>query len=292
MEIPVKRIGKSGTAWSMVLLMAILGGVAGCASIGGGQAGEVRVRTVWKARDQYVAIEKQDRHAGIAPTANAHPADLPVERLRSALESIDAHPAGKDVTVALFKDPELNILGEKIREGLASAAPDEDVTFAVIGHYPVLLGLMRERKVTTGRVFCLDGQLNIIFGDILRDVKENEDRRLFPFLPGSRASSVPGEWTLVAKPDGERFTLNRSDWATFPLVPPRTLVVPPPVQLVPGSGVTGDKAPHPVVSPEKPGKVGKTSVEERLIILNELRNKKLITDEEYRMKRQGILDEL
>lgn len=277
----------------MVLLVAILGGVAGCASTGTGQAGEVHVSTVWKARDQYVAIEKQDRQKGVAPTANAHPADLSVERLRSALESIEAHPTGKDQTVALFKNPELEILGEKIREGLASAAPDEDVTFAVIGHYPALLGLMQERKVTTGRVFCLDGKLNIIFGDILRDARDNEDRRLFPLLPGSRTSSVPGEWMLVAKPDGERFILNRPDWATFPLAPPRALVVPPPVQQpVPGSAVISEKVPPHAASPEKPGKSGRTSVEERLIILNELRNKNLITDEEYRMKRQEILNEL
>ena len=43
--------------------------------------------------------------------------------------------------------------------------------------------------------------------------------------------------------------------------------------------------------PAEPGKQGRT-VEERLMLLNDLKNKKLITDEEYRAKRQEILNEL
>jgi hypothetical protein len=38
--------------------------------------------------------------------------------------------------------------------------------------------------------------------------------------------------------------------------------------------------------------VAKKSYDERLIILNDLRNKRLITEQEYRDKRQQILDEL
>src|ERR1700681_1473074 len=168
MKAPVKRIRERSFPWAIVMLI-IFGGTAGCTTLKTNQTEYGRVRNIWEAREQYVAIEKQDRQAGVASTANAHPVDLSVERLQSAFESIEAHPADKDQTLVLFKGPELTILGEKIREGLASATPDEDVTFAVIGHYPALFGLMQERKVTTGRVFCLDGKLNIIFGDILRD---------------------------------------------------------------------------------------------------------------------------
>jgi hypothetical protein len=291
MEKTANRFRKWAPIWFMMALMVTAAGVAGCAAMRTGQGGDTIAKTLWQSRDQYVAIEKQDRSAGVTATANAHPADISVDRLRSALASMEVRLPGKDKKVPLFYDPELKILSENIRAGLASAAPDEDVTFAVIGHYPALLGILRERKVTTGRVFCRDGRLNIIFGDVLRDVREDEDRRLYPFLPGSRGAAAPGKWALTAKQEGEPFTMTRPDWVTFPLAgPPAPIAAPAARQENDSTGAENKEA--PAVSPEKPVAPVKKSIEERLVILNELRNKNLITEEEYRQKRLGILNEL
>jgi hypothetical protein len=46
------------------------------------------------------------------------------------------------------------------------------------------------------------------------------------------------------------------------------------------------------VSGDQPFSAGQKSVEERLQILNELKSKKLITEEEYQQKRLNILKEL
>jgi hypothetical protein len=288
MEIAANRFRKWAPIWFMMALMVT---VAGCAAMRTGQGGDTIVKTLWQSRDQYVAIEKLERPAGVTATANAHPADISVDRLRSAFASLEVRLPGKDKKIPLFYDPELKILSENIRAGLASAGPDEDVTFAVIGHYPALLGVLQERKVTTGRVFCRDGQLNIIFGDVLRDVREDEDRRLYPFLPGSRGAAAPGKWALTAKQEGESFIMTRPDWVTFPLAgPPAPIAAPAGRQE---NGVTGaENKEAPAVSPEKPAGPVKKSVEERLVILNELWNKKLITEEEYRQKRLEILNEL
>jgi hypothetical protein len=282
---------RNRAGWIIAMLLAMLGGVAGCATTGTGR-GDVRVRTIWEAGDQYVAIQKQDRQAGGAVTANAHPADVSADRLRSMLESVEVRLPGEGKGVRLFNDDELPTLTEHFHEGLASAGPDEDVTFAVIGHYPVLMGVLKERMVTTGRLYCQDGRLNIIFGDVHRYMKENEDRRLHPLLPGSRSSAASGEWTLATKPGGEPFTVKRPDWIEFPLAGP---VVPATAPAAPhDAGVTGagSKAAAPASPGEKPGKAGTATIEERLRTLNDLHDKKLITDEEYRAKRREILNEL
>jgi hypothetical protein len=269
----------------IIALVVMSAGVAGCATT---KPEETRERTLWQVRDQYVKIEKQDRQAGITVPANLHPANVSADRVRDMLESIEVR-FPEDKVGRLFNEEELTVLSENIHVGLGLARPDEDITFAIIGHYPVLLGL-KERMVTTGRVFCRDGELDIIFGDVHRIVREFEDRRLYPLLPGSRSAAPPREWRLAVKPGGETFTLTRPDWVTFSLAaqPPPVPAPAPPV----GESTGAEKKAAPAVSPAKPAAVGKKSAEERLMILNELHDKKLITDEEYRAKRLEILNEL
>ena len=253
---------------SMVILLPLLAGIAGCATTRTNQAEDVRVRTLWKVREQYVAIEKQDVKGSAAGAANAHPADISVGRLRDALESIEVSFTGNEKPLSLLNGPEVEILSENISSGLASAGPDEDVTFAVIGHYPALLGLFQERRVTVGRVFCRNGELNIIFGEVHRYVKEDEDRRLYPFLSASRAVAATGNWALKRNPGGEEFTVKRADWLSFPV------------------------APSPMIRHDTAGSGTGSNAEERLRTLGELQRKRLITDEEYRAKRREILKDL
>ncbi|HEY6874562.1 MAG TPA: SHOCT domain-containing protein [Geobacteraceae bacterium] len=272
------------SAWWLVVVVAMAGGIGGCATA---RTGDGREKIVWQSRDQYVKIEKQDRPAGAAVSANLHPADVPAERLRGMLGSIEVRPRGEEKGVRLFNDEELAVLGDNIHAGLAQAGPDEDVTFAIIGHYPVLMGLVKERLVTTGRVFCRDGEVDIIFGDVHRPVRENEDRRLYPFLPGTRGAAAPREWLLAARTGGETFAVIRPDWVTFSLAsPPTPAAAPAPASAGP------EKTAAPAISPAKPAAPGGKSAAERLMILNELHDKRLITDEEYRAKRLEILNEL
>ena len=268
--------------WSlMVVFMAAIGTLSGCATFGTAQGGRTTVATVWQAGDQYVAIEKQDQPAGATIIPNSHPQDIHADRLRSALGSIEVRLPGQAKGVQLFNEPELTVLTENISKGLAKAGTDEDVTFAAIGHHAAVMGLFKERRLTAGRVFCRDGEINIIFGDLLRDVKENEDRRLNPILPGSRSSSAPRNWELTVK-TGETFSMKRPDWITFPIMGPAISVGIPGVPQE--TGTTGTVV--------KPAPTAKKSIEERLMLLNDLHDKKLITEDEYRAKRLEILNEL
>ena len=252
---------------------------------------------LWQSRDQFVAIEKQDG-AGTAE-ANDHPAKLSADRLRSMLASLEITETGKDKPLPVFNEPEREKLVELLREGLSQAGPGEDVTFAVIGQFPALMGLVRERKVTTGRVFYRNGELNIIFGMVHRDFSENEDRRLAPFVPGSRTrpAELGGKISAAAGEPGS--TMKREDWIVFSSASIGTS------PGMPGESATPAMKPEQAErrppetdttrkqesKPAEPGKQGRT-VEERLMLLNDLKNKKLITDEEYRAKRQEILNEL
>ena len=283
------RIRAGGTGLFMMALLVAAGVVAGCATT---STGDARGKTIWQHRDQYVRVEKQDSPAGVTVPANIHPADISAGRLLSMLESIEVRFPGEGKAVQLFNDDELKVLSENISAALASAGSDEDVSFAVIGHYVALMGFLKERMVTTGRVFCRDGQLNIIFGEVHRPVKENEDRRLYPLLPGSRGADTRREWTLAAQPGMEDFTMKRPDWVIFPVAGPAVPVAAPATPQGSGSTGTGKKAVIPAEPREKPAMVGKKSVEERLMMLNDLRNKKLVTEEEYRAKRLEILNDL
>lgn len=259
-------------------MLAILfcGLLAGCAT--GTAATD---RTVWQLRDQYVKVEKQDPVAGAQAIANTHPATVTVDRLRAILDDLLLRAPGEK-GLGLFNDDELDVLSEQLQAGLQSAGPGEDVTFAVIGQYRALMGL-KQRMVTTGRVFAGNGELNIIFGNLHRPLRDNEDRRLLPFLPGRRSTTASNEGMLAAKPGGEPFSLKRSDWVVFPLDGPTT----PPVAPV---AIHTENA--PTAKEAKPPARGKASLAERLATLNDLHDKKLISDEEYRLKRLDILNEL
>ncbi len=286
MGISANRHGEA-LHWLLMALMVMAGVMAGCATARTGSPSGPTVRTIWQGREQFVRVEKQDHPAGVTVPVNDHPPDISADRLRTLLESIEVRFPDSDKTVLLFNDEELKILSENIRAGLASAGPDEDVTFAVIGHHAVLMGIFKQRMVTTGRVFCQGGKVNIIFGEILREVKDNEDRRLYPFLQGSRIEGAPRAFTLAVQPGRENFAMKRPDWVIFPVAGP---AVPAAAPAAPQGRVTEPAA--PAEPREKAAPAGRKTVEERLMTLNELRNKKLISEEEYRAKRLEILNEL
>jgi len=288
-----KTLPKSAcVVWLIIVLSVAVGGLAGCASTRTGTGEGNAVRTLWSAHEQYVAVEQQDRSGGAAAPANAQPADVSVGRIREILASIAVRTQGNNQAIPLFNDDELATLGEQIHTGLASAGPDEDVTFAIIGHHAAFMGLLKRRMITLGRVFCQGGELNIIFGDVLRDVNDKEDRRLHPFLQGTRNGGGPREVVLTVRPEKEKFIMKRPDWVVFPIAGPVSTEGSP---TAPEKMEKGGK-PDTVVQPATPGKEpavsGRKGIEERLMMLNDLKERRLITDEEYRAKRREILDEL
>ncbi|MBK5275758.1 MAG: SHOCT domain-containing protein [Desulfuromonadales bacterium] len=244
------------------------------------------VRRLWQSRDQFVALQRQDSSLGGAAILNDHPYEISPDRLTAILASIEVRSADGDKPEQLITNQSLEVLVPHMVQGFRQAAPGEDVTFAIIGLYKALHGFTKSPKVTTGRAFYKGGRLNIIFGLVQKDVNEREDRRLSPFTPGSRQKAVEGEWTLLPQSGQSGSNLVRKDWMIFSdewLAPVAQLPVtdkdvPPSVEAAP---VQSGKQ---VIDTRKPV--------DRLTTLNELKEKGLITEEEYRGKRLEIMNKL
>ncbi len=263
-------------------------------------------RTIWSSRalyagehsgEEYVRIVKQDRPSVGMIQQNDHPIMLQSGQIRTALSELEVRPSTGDKPIPIFTGRELDILGKRISEGLALAGPDEDITFAVIGQRSVLFGFAKRPKATTGRVFYKDGKMNIIFGRVVDEVKEHIDPRLEPMTPGSRSRQVSHKWTLPDEPGMQLYSAGdmiRSDWVMLDLAGLESSATTPERVTAPPESLQTQPPAHqaPVVAPvPKAGKPGKT-IEERLLILNDLKKKKLITDEEYKAIRANILDDL
>jgi len=265
--------------------------LAGCASLAIGTAEAGSGRTIWKSREQFVDLVPREREGGNS-AINEHPASVSPLELRRFLASVALSREGNETP--LFSEAELKVLESVGVKGLRQAGPDEDVTFAVFGYHTALQGFLKETKVTTGRMFFEGGKLNLILGIVQREVKDNEDRRLNPFVPGSRLQQADLAGRITAAAGGVPFTMKRSDWLVFSPdsdAPPVVEAVRPRPESAAPVAVPAIQSQEPLKRVDRPANQTR-SLEERLILLNDLKQKGLITDEEYRAKRLRILDEI
>lgn len=282
-----KRSGFSvlASVCGAALLMTFSLAATGCSmlnSIGS----EKDKNEIFKSRDQYVRITKQESAKGVKVPPNEQPVSLDEDQIRSAFGSLEFILPKANKSAPVFEKPELEVLGRNVSRALSEAGPDEDVVFAVVGDYRSLYGLTKEQMYTAGRVFYREGKLNIIFGEVHGKYWPTADRRLYPLAPGSRFKAKEHEWMLIGQPDQEFYSGSggqRTDWVVLDLASMEARAAMG-EQAAKAQGATGSGA-QPALQAQK-------SVEERLSILNDLKNKKLITEEEYQKKRADILKDL
>jgi len=266
----------SRTTLSLFALMSLLMLQSGCAT------DKANKSLVWHSRDQFVALVDRDDQGAERQVPNQQPITVSRHKLSAELASLWVKYPGKEKAKRLFDEPEVRLLSEQVLEALQQARSDQDVIFAVYGKDPILKGLAAEEVVTTARAFYRDNSLNLILGMVRERVRE-PDRRLQPFVPGARAASAPMPAQISSSSEKVTRVPNRPDW----------LVLQVPV------GTAADLA-EPEAQPEgaipvAPGTqkaVPARSIEERLKTLGELKAKGLITEEEYRAKKESILKEL
>ena len=108
---------------------------------------------------------------------------------------------------------------------------------------------------------------------------------------GSRkqAASLKGK---ILPAEGLTFVNDRNDWVALdlvPVAPPQPVAAPGQSVAAPGAYVPGQQSPmatspNPVIAPRE------KTIEEKLQILKNLREKDLITEEEYTAKKKQLLD--
>jgi hypothetical protein len=291
--------------FTALMLIALCFGTSGCAFFrSNGPEMKSTEKTIWHSRLQNVKIVRQDTAKGSAITQNEQPVLLVPEQIRNALASLEVRLKPEERLIPVFSKPELDTLSGKLSQALTEAEADQDVTFVSIGDRKAVYGLTKQPKVTTARVFYKDGKLNIIFGRMVEDISNDIDTRLFPLTPGSRIHAADHKWILEESPDIQFHAeggMIRSDWVMLdlasmaahealgikPAAVPERVVAPQETRQVQAPAY---QAPVVTQAPQT-GKTSKT-IEERLQILNDLKNKKLITDEEYKKKRADILNDL
>jgi hypothetical protein len=262
------------------------------------QSAKARQR-IWRIRE-FSTVQLLAREAG-APE-NQHPVKLNADALRIALgqfKSLDSR--GKER--ALFDTDELAEISEPIAQAFANAEPGDDVLLVSSARRD---GFLAPPTAVTARLFIEGGNLNFIAHDsnfefvhIVRSTSMSPN-----FLYGARGKA--SDVKLVGAGAGNR----RSDWLTVSLTQATTVPTPPPppplvLAAPPAAAATLTPAPAPaplVAAPAvpaapaapivKPADPKADDIERRLTALKQLRDKGLITDDEYKQKRKDILQSL
>jgi hypothetical protein len=261
----------------------MLDSLFGGASSGGESAkGDARRRT-WTLHD-FTTIRLVPRESGASP--NQHPVQVEPETLSKQLAQvrIESRQGGQ----ALFAADELGELTEPLAQALSNAGPDDDVLLLSTSRRGA--GLLAQPLGVTARLFAQGGSLQLIVNDVRLEFMNNYlgSRKPPEFTFGSR--NRPSQANLRSA----SATTVRPDWLALPLTasaapmaPAAAAVAAPPV-VAPAAPVAPAVAPAtPTPRPRDPGFAD--DIEQRLLILKRLRERGLISEEEYQQKRKEIL---
>ncbi len=303
--------GKTAMLHGCMIFTAFLAlSLAGCgANLQKGANSNVK-SVIWTNQDQFVRIESQDRDS-IMVSANDHPAKLSANLIRKTLGSLEVQFQGEEKPVPIFSQEELEILGEPISRGLAQAEPNEDITFAIAGIHQG----RTSQDISTYRLFVQDDRLNLIIGTLHQ--KYTGDMALL--IPGSRKYTPHSiNWTIEPRVGMKHKTngaltsdvVTRYDWLILNPTPDtfreaaqiwedsaefeseqhrmqqKIQKMEQSIEQIKRTSTTGT----PMTAPAVPTELNK--IEQRLQVLQQLKNKGLINDDEFRSKKQEILDSI
>ena len=264
-------------------LLFISGLLSGCATTApGSQAYDYEYQNLHR----FVRLQAVEADS----PGNDHPARVSPQTLTAWFSKLKASGIIKLFgEIEAFTEDELDEIVGPISTALARAGQDQDIVFQSRG-YRGMFGEHSEPTYTSGRVFVRNGQLNLILGELHSapdiDASDVDDIR---YPPGSRSARVETGWAL-SKGSGQLVD-GRGDWVRFAMTGETDLVAP--------AGQAGTTAPSPTApnnkTPERTeidATVGSQSqkIESRLRVLDDLKAKGLISDDEYQAKRKAILD--
>jgi hypothetical protein len=286
-------------------------------------------KTLWKAGHQYVKVVPREKDStpnqhpvtlSVAELATALGA-LQYNSEPGLLSRGDASP--------LFVASEVNDLANVLARAMPELGPDEDLAFVVIGLHRSTFA--RERMGVSGRIFYAGDRLNIVLGEVHKPLRvaankriattgemtDDIDLRVDPFKIGRRAKSRSLKHRITG-PKGLDFATTdrgtpREDWLRLDLGTLSAEVLREENKLPAGleeervrmqreaqkMAIERRQMREEMARMRKDmqgGPAGSTaaggSVEARLEQLEGLREKGLVSEQEYARKRDEILGEL
>ena len=213
--------------------------------------------------------------------ANSHPFAVSAAELRRLLSDIRVSGANSIKSEPVFTKEELETIVRPLVAALAKASPHQDVAFAVTG-YRGVFGSNSPKSVTTGRLFVNADGVNLIFGLMQERLGVGDyDDRNPPIRPGVRTRRIDwAPWKIA--PVGARFHEQRGDWLVFD----RSALTPAAATTAPSGGASANsrgEAAIPTIDTEA------QEIEKKLRVLDRLKERGVITDQEYSERRREIL---
>lgn len=248
-------------------------------------------RRNWVIRD-FSTIRLVPREPG--SQANQHPAEVSPDALRQQLTRL-RFTVGTS-SQPLFTSDEVGELVEPLVQALGNAGSDDDVLLLSSARRGD--AVLYRPVAVTARLFVQGGSLQFIVNDARYEFYNNYigSRRQPEFTYGSRART--GNAVLRS----ESATAVRADWLAIPLtagVAPAAATAPTAaattaIQPPTAAPIAPAVAPAPIAAPVAPALRPRDpgfaeEVEQRLTTLKRLRDRGLISEEEYQQKRREVL---
>ena len=139
------------------------------------------VKTFWQeapimpgAAKYFIRTEKIEKRTKIL---NSHPIKISPEILRRILKQLTYKYDRDERDIPLFSNKELTLLSEHVPKALRAAKPNEDITFVVKGPHSSARWSFKEERLTAGRIFVVNNQLNLIIGAVQVNLQPTLDER-------------------------------------------------------------------------------------------------------------------
>ncbi|MEE9421881.1 MAG: SHOCT domain-containing protein [Gammaproteobacteria bacterium] len=279
--------------------------------------------TIWQAnKNEFFKFTDQDTSSfGL----NDHPVELQSKQISEILGAIKiqdtSDPDMENEFKTVFPDKQIILLGKYIAKGLKNAKANKDIIFAMERSAGRDYGLTPDRYFVAGRVFYKDNKLNIIIGnyDMPRDTAFEAAydpthtgivRYNFNHGKRSKASRFKRAITHVKGIQNKQVKNNqRNDWLVIDVDGASEAIAHDIKIRKQEETAQKRKELRELLGSEEVDRHAETirreaiitppetttrsdSLEDRLTKLKGLRNKDLITEEEYAQKRKQLLDEL
>lgn len=243
--------------------------------------------------------EDKNTYIKISPSQdvnNSHPFSLSNESVSKILTSIHVKKSSKS-TEPLFSEEQITLLSNYLPIALSKAASNEDVIFALSQKKSSLGGLKTSTYYVSGSAFVSEGKLNILIGEHNKVANRayemaydptNQGIVEYDFNFGNRIKPKFGFDTPVS------FTANglalansnRNDWIVS------ELDVQPMQSVAKNTMMVSTNVQPTVIKASMQENEKSDDLVARFKQLEALKNANLITEEEYKMKRKQLLDEL